>query len=94
MDEEIKINLNAIIEVELTKEGLSAYQAYKNVYKETLQRAGIDHEVLDLPDNVWRGHLWEAISIFGSSIGIGQPVPFVDNVFTLVEQREKKTDHG
>lgn len=85
MNEGLKINLNATIEVELTKEGLAAYSAYKKAYKQLLRKTGIDYDLLDLPDNIWRGQLWEAINIFGPKIGMGQPVPFVDNVFTLIE---------
>ncbi len=86
MADGIKINLNAIIEVELTPVGLAAYQAYKDECNNLLKEAGSTYAAPEISGSTWRGHLWEAITIFGDVIGFGMPVPFVDNEFTVVKK--------
>ena len=82
----MKINLNVMIEAELTPVGLAAYQAHKDECNSMLKAAGSTYAAPEITSPMWRGQLWEAITIFGDVIGFGMPVPFADNTFTLVDK--------
>ena len=71
----MKINLNDSCFVVLTNVGAEHINQINN--KANL-RFSVDFRVDWKEGDIYRGQLWSLMELFGSSLGLGNPVPFVN----------------
>ncbi len=75
----MKLNMNDQATVHLTEHGRIVYD-YFNRHMLEVARSRFVNDTLTMP-------LWELFQIFGESLGMARPVPFVDNVIEIEEAK-------
>lgn len=90
MSDHFKINLNAIVEVELTEEGLEVFSKYTELAviscgDGTATSTGAIRKTLDsmVKDGSMKEPLWKLFQIFGPFIDMSMYTPFKNNVLTV-----------